>query len=187
MYKICKTIESATRQREFESCLLNTMKTIPYESISVTDLCAQVGIARKNFYRYFGNKDDVLCALIDHTLLDYSQFETPYTSESPDGIKEILQYLSYWQVHKPLLDALGKNGLSTKLIERVLIHAWREDTGFLQLLHAKGNISDPSNVLFAVSGIITLIVTWHHSGYQESKEQLATTIYQLLTCPIVTI
>ncbi|MBQ2705627.1 MAG: TetR/AcrR family transcriptional regulator [Agathobacter sp.] len=187
MYKNCKTIESAARQREFETCLLNIMKTVPYENISVTDLCAQVGIARKNFYRYFGNKDDVLCALIDHTLLDYSKFKSCDVGDSLDDIKEILQYLSYWQLHKPLLDALEKNRLSTKLIERVLIHAWREDTGFLQLLHAKGNISDPNNVLFAVSGIITLIVTWHHSGYQESKEQLTTTIYQLLTCPIVTI
>jgi len=52
MYKNCKTPESAMRQYEFEQCLLHTMKHTAYSNISVTYLCAQIGIARKNFYRW---------------------------------------------------------------------------------------------------------------------------------------
>lgn len=187
MYKICKTEESAQRQREFETSLLELMKTHPYDAISVTDLCNDVGIARKNFYRYFGNKDDVLCALLDHILLDYSKFEMPVFLPASDAPKEIVQYLTYWQEQKPLLDALAANGISARLIERVLMHAWQQDTGFLRILEAGGSEVDPNTVLFAVSGIITLVVTWHHSGYKESKEQLAAAIFRLMTQPIVTI
>ena len=186
MYKICKTEESARRQREFEVSLLEHMKTHPYDAISVTDLCNDVGIARKNFYRYFGNKDDVLCALLDHTLLDYSKYEIPILDPTMPAPIEIVQYLSYWQEQKPLLDALAANGISSRLIERVLMHAWQQDTGFLQVLEVGGQKADPNTVLFAVSGIITLVITWHHSGYKESKEQLAATIFRLMTQPIAT-
>lgn len=184
MYKICKTDESFSRQRSFESCLLKSMETIPYLDISISDLCRQVGIARKNFYRYFDNKDDVLCALIDHIILDFSRFENEETTPSAAAPMVVIQFLTYWQQQKPLLDALRNNGMSTRLIERVLVHAWQRDTGFLQLL---GNNADQSTVLFAVSGIISLIITWHHLGFRQSKEELAADIYRLMTQPIVSI
>lgn len=177
MYKVCKTEESVRRQREFENALLAMMETVPYSNVSVTDLCSRVGIARKNFYRYFENRDDVLCALLDHTILDFSGF--PFDSPDP-----IVRYLSYWEQQKPLLDALEANGLSTRLIERTLAHAWETDSGFLRLL---GENDDPNTVLFVVSGIVTLVVTWHHRGFSESKESLAQTILRLMTQPIVTL
>lgn len=175
MYKVCKTEESARRQREFESALLVAMQMKPYPEISVTELCQQVGIARKNFYRYFDHKDDVLYALLDHTILDFSRY-------SCDAPAPIVRYLSYWEQQKPLLDALQANGLSTRLIESTLAHAWNMDSGFLCLL---GDNADPNTVLFVVSGIVTLVVAWHHQGYQESKEALAENIFRLMTRPIV--
>lgn len=184
MYKQCITVESARRQQEFESALLKAMHTRAYQEISVTDLCHQVGIARKNFYRYFDNKDDVLCALLDHTILDYSQYDAPEIRNSSESPKEIVQFLSYWEQQKPLLDVLRINGLSTRLIERVLAHAWQQDTGFLRLL---GKNADQNTVLFTVSGIITLIISWHHMGFQQTKEQLASDIYRLMTKPVVSI
>ena len=184
MYKICKTEESVQRQRQFESALLKTMSEEPYQQISVTELCRHVGIARKNFYRYFETKDDVLCALLDHTILDYTQSDHRIGREVCDAPPEIISFLSYWQTQKPLLDALQANGMSTRLIERVLAHAWQQNIGFLKLL---GNNADPNTVLFAVSGVITLIITWHHLGFRQSKEELAADIYRLMTEPVVSI
>lgn len=181
MYKKCKTPESLNRQHEFELCLLNMMKTMPYKNISVTDLCSQIGIARKNFYRYFENKEDVLLALIDHTITKYPKYKIPFPVTSPDLIKEIEQYLSFWQSHQTLLDALERNRLGTLLVERVLKHAWRFD---IDLLQTEGTINDPNNVIFVISGLITLIFTWHHGNYQIPKGQLAQTIFTLLTRPL---
>ena len=73
MYKLCKTEQSAQRQRQLEEGLLAAMKTKRYEEITISDLCEQMDIPRKSFYRYFSSKDGALHALIDHTLLDFEQ------------------------------------------------------------------------------------------------------------------
>ena len=69
MYKMCKTEQSAARQRELEEGLLNIMLSRHYDEISVSELCDQLNVPRKSFYRYFSGKDGALHALIDHTLL----------------------------------------------------------------------------------------------------------------------
>ena len=51
MYKLCKTEQSAQRQRSLEEGLLTAMKTKRYEEITISDLCSQMGIPRKSFYR----------------------------------------------------------------------------------------------------------------------------------------
>ena len=73
MYKLCKTEQSAQRQRQLEEGLLAAMKTKRYEEITISDLCEQMDIPRKSFYRYFSSKDGALHALNDHTLLDFEQ------------------------------------------------------------------------------------------------------------------
>ena len=63
MYKLCKTEQSAQRQRQLEEGLLTAMRTKRYEEISISDLCDQMGIPRKSFYRYFFGTDGALHAL----------------------------------------------------------------------------------------------------------------------------
>ena len=65
MYKLCKTEQSARRQREIEQALLNALMRKNYESVTITELCDDLGMPRKTFYRYFDSKDDTLYALID--------------------------------------------------------------------------------------------------------------------------
>ena len=60
MYKICHTEESSRRQRELEAGLLEAIKNFPYEKITLTELCPQLNIPRKSFYRYFPTKEDCL-------------------------------------------------------------------------------------------------------------------------------
>ena len=70
MYKTCHTEESTRRQRELEQGLLEAMGRQPYKKITLTELCRQLNVPRKTFYRYFPTKEDCLLALIDHTLSD---------------------------------------------------------------------------------------------------------------------
>jgi len=169
------------RQHEFELCFLDMLETIPYHSVSVTDLCIKMNIGRKNFYRYFENKEDVLLALIDHTIAEYPKYIFPFPDNSKDLIKELEQYLSFWKEKHSLLEALEKNHLGTLLVERVLVHAWRLGS---DLLHAEGTIKDPNKVIFAVSGLITLIFVWHHGNYKIPKKQLAVSIQQMFAKPL---
>ena len=97
MYKLCKTEQSARRQRELEQGLLKAMSTCHYDEISVSDLCDQLNIPRKSFYRYFSGKDGALHALIDHTLAGF--FETPIESIQHKGmaLEELTQTFCFWK------------------------------------------------------------------------------------------
>ena len=86
MYKLCKTEQSAQRQRQLEEGLLAAMRTKRYEEITISDLCDQMGIPRKSFYRYFSGKDGALHALIDHALLDYESFTAEFLKKSLPSI-----------------------------------------------------------------------------------------------------
>ena len=68
MYKMCRTEASANRQRSLEQGLLDAMQVMDFAEISICDLCDQLEIPRKSFYRYFAGKEGALYALIDHTL-----------------------------------------------------------------------------------------------------------------------
>ena len=63
MYKECVSKHAIARQREIEQGLLKYMTYKPYENITVIDLCQQLSIPRKAFYRYFSNKDGALYAM----------------------------------------------------------------------------------------------------------------------------
>ena len=52
------------RQRQIEECLFTNLQQRPYPSVSISDLCHQLGISRKSFYNYFPDKDTCLQAII---------------------------------------------------------------------------------------------------------------------------
>ena len=127
MYKLCKTEQSANRQRQLENGLLAAMLSRHYEEISVSDLCDNLNIPRKSFYRYFSSKDGALHALIDHTLIGFEGFTLPYRrGVGRTLLGELEGFFQFWVEHKPLLDALCRSSMSGVLIERAITHALSE-------------------------------------------------------------
>ena len=185
MYLNCTTEESAKRQRQFELLLLEKMKIKQYSQITVRQLCEEVGISRNAFYRYFDGKDDVLAALIDHTLLDYYKTQIDHPSSIDTYREQIKPFLSYWQSQKPLLDALQKNGLDGSLLERCMNHKMQRyfDKAHYPLL---GTGDGRYQVLmFAVNGVFSLILNWHHSGYRQSIDEMSEILERIMLKPIV--
>ena len=95
MYKLCKTEQSANRQRQLEQGLLSMMAETQYDQISVSDLCTYLQVPRKSFYRYFTSKDGALHALVDHTLMEYESITilkeiSPQYSLEGHGETEVL-------------------------------------------------------------------------------------------------
>lgn len=187
MYKLCKTEQSAQRQRQLEDGLLEAMAGCHYDEISVSDLCERMGIPRKSFYRYFSGKDGALHALIDHTFMRYESKELWYeASDSFSVSSELENFFRYWMEQKPLLDALERSGLSGVLIERSISYVLQE-AGFRAKANAPAVLGPQENtILFVVSGLMTMTVHWHHSGYLASAEQMGQMAAQVLTRPLVT-
>ena len=60
MAKVCINEKTAARQRWIEKGLLERMEKCRFEDITVTDLCQQLDLSRRSFYRYFRDMEDVV-------------------------------------------------------------------------------------------------------------------------------
>lgn len=184
MYKLCKTEQSAARQRELEQSLIVLMNAYRYEEITVSDFCTHAGIPRKAFYRYFSSKDGALYALLDHTMLEYESYEVPYApGERRNLLRDLEGFFLFWKEHKPLLDALEYSGLSGILMERAISYVTRNS-----LLNRLLSEEDPKTrdqiVRFSTCGLMIMMVNWHHEGYRESTLEMAQIAVRLVTQPL---
>ncbi len=182
MYKLCKTEQSAARQRELELALANMMKCQRYEEITVSEFCSYAGIPRKAFYRYFSSKDGALYALIDHTLLEYEHFRE--LGEKGTKLHTLEGFFRFWQRQKPVLDALEASGLSGVLVERAITPLTSQQAQYGPQTREKGFV-EQQIIRFAVSGIMIMMVNWHHEGFLQSPRQMAELTSRMLNEPLL--
>ncbi len=182
MYKLCVSEQSAKRQRELESGLLELMLIRDYEDITVSDLCEHLQVPRKTFYRYFSGKDGALHALLDHTLLEYP---LPVGPASEQAIYSSMEtYFRFWKSQKPLLDALARSGLTSELIQRSLILTMTDGSISVRRSPADDLLTHEHVIVFTLSGLLSLVIQWHRSGFQESISRMAASAHRLLRQPL---
>lgn len=181
MYKQCETEQSAARQRELEQGLLEVMLQRRYEDISVSDLCQKLGVPRKTFYRYFSGKDGALYALIDHAFMDFDSFEIIDRDLPPEKYME--RVFRYWTACKPLLDALSRSGLSGVLVQRAIDYS-REMENLPLFMTSSDKQMQDYGTMFAVCGLMTMMVQWHQDGFHPGPEQMAKLAIRLFSQPL---
>ena len=186
MYKLCKTEQSAKRQRELECQLLGMMSTHRYEEITITDFCSQAGIPRKAFFRYFSSKDGALHALIDHTLLDFEA----YSAVERIGVndpreRELFRFFQFWKTQKPFLDALTNSDISGILVTRTIDYALSDSTAYRRFVSSDGPNVREYSITFSICGIMSLVLKWYQTGYQLSADRMARLAVELLTKPLL--
>lgn len=182
MYKLCRSEQSARRQRELELGLLELMVLRPFDDISVSDLCDYLQIPRKSFYRYFSNKEGALTALLDHTLMEFEQ--TAAGNENA-GRRDLEGFFVFWYQRRGLLKALFSNGLSGMLVERATYHAIHERMMPVELLGKEPRMQQLM-LGFAICGLISMLAQWHLEEYRDDPDQMARIAVQMLTKPLVT-
>ena len=186
LYKLCKTEQSARRQRRLEEGLLSLMLQKPYDEITISELCDTLMIPRKSFYRYFSGKDGALHALIDHTLLDFEQYSGALSGNGPANVpRDLLHFFEFWQQHRPLLDALERSGLSGVLVQRAISQAQNEYTLPRYQTTPEVRRIQSHAITFCICGIMSMVTRWHRSGYTESPAELAQIAATLLTRPLM--
>ena len=185
MYKLCKTEQSARRQRELELGLLEAMKTQRYEDISISELCGTLGIPRKTFYRYFDSKDGALYGLIDHTLMDYEGFNFGYLNSGKRTLqRELEQFFLFWLEKKNLLDVLHSSGLSGILIERAINFALTDTVMPRRFLPEDTEEMQKHITMFGVCGLLSMVLSWHVGGFTESTTRMARIAARLIGAPL---
>lgn len=184
MYRICRSEQSFKRQREMERGLLQLMLRRKYEDISVSDLCDDMQVPRKAFYRYFSGKDGILYALIDHTLADFFQMPVSEKRTGGTAMGDLDLYFHFWYARKDLLDALHRSNLSGILMERANSFALRENHMPRQFRHL---FPEAQSIVmaFSVCGLLAMVLQWHRQGFRFSPEEMTKLATGVLTTPLL--
>lgn len=184
MYKMCKTEQSASRQRQVEQCLLDAMLQQRYEDISVIDLCCRAGIPRKSFYRYFSSKDGAFHGLLDHTMMEYEGFAGPYAAgEHRTMERDLERFFMFWLEKRALLDVLEMSNLTGVLIERAIAQSLSENAFGTRFLERERDMHEQV-ITFCICGLMSMVMQWHRDGFRQSPGFMAQTALRLVTKPL---
>lgn len=178
MYRKCVTEVSVRHQRQIEEALLELMQKLPFEDISVTQICTCSGVSRRIFYHLFNNKTGALHGLLDHTILGIESYRT-------DMEDRILRFFYYWREKKGLLDALQSNQLSGVLLERMIESVMQEDYDVRYWLKNMGWEDEKSIIIFNLTGIMGLVYTWYYSGFEKTPEEMARLLVRIMSNPLL--
>ena len=184
MYKLCKTEQSAQRQRQLEQGLLEMMKHHRFEEISVSDLCDRMKLPRKSFYRYFSSKEGALFALLDHTLMEF--YETGSLEGLQGGLptEDLERLFAFWKSHRDLLDATLRSNLAGMLVERAVSLAKQEKLMPGYVSSWEDTLKDVA-MSFAVCGLMSMVLQWHREGYKIPTEKMAQAAVSMLSRPLI--
>ena len=184
MYKICRTEQSCKRQRSIEQGLLELMLRHPFEDISISDLCAHLGVPRKTFYRYFSSKEGALYALLDHTMMDFQQGEPDPLLNTPGGLGSLDRFFLFWYERHQLLDALNRSGLNGILVERATNFALQEKMMPRYMLSWEPGFQSLA-MSFAICGLMSMVIQWHNQKYLLSPQEMTRLAVTMLTRPLL--
>lgn len=163
-------------QIKYERCLLELMKTKSYASISINDICRQMGTTRKSFYYFFKNKNGCLLALIDRLFYEFPDFK-PSQRVDPKGYPRKLIYLVLYELEtREVVELFLRNDLYGLLTERFYI-CFRENA--LKKKQIYPSSFEEDELTFQVYGMMAIRRRWHESGYQQSIYEVAESIYRL--------
>lgn len=179
MTKICTNEKTAARQRWVENGLMELMQTFRFEDITATDLCRYLNLPRRSFYQYFSDMEDVLDCLINHTFQDMAIADTGLT------VEELEKYYEFWFCHKSLLNALDYSGMHSKIAEYAMRYTNTESLKKYLPTHASGMDLSKEMNLFVISGLASLMISWHADGFQKTPHQMACIAYRMLSEPLL--
>ena len=185
MYKLCKTEQSAQRQREIEECFLDLLRYNHYEDVTITEICKKMNMPRKSFYRYFDGKDGIVQSMINHLVIEYGS--TQIQVNGMEGVtlkKEFDVYFGFWKSKADILAVLDKSGLIGRLIECVSGFAMNEYDYVRTYLSDTDDEGKMVAYQFLVSGLMTMMIGWYRNGFKESIDTMSRATVKIITRPL---
>ena len=187
MYKLCKTEQSAARQRRIEEQFLSIIETKDYDTVTVSELCSKTDMPRKAFYRYFDSKEDIVLALIDHTLAGYEAFAQSKLSVAKRTVTaELESFFAFWLSAAPrrVLVAIMKHGLEGYLIQRSINFSVAEIPNLKKFMHGEDGENPRHIFRFVITGLMSVMLSWFKGGCVESTREMAQVARRLVAEPL---
>ena len=185
MYKLCKTEQSANRQRNITNALFELMRQKIYEDITVTEICERMNMPRKAFYRYFDSKEDALTALIDHSMLDYTGFSGIIVEERHRSLsRELEEFFRFWYGKRELILTLDRSSLLGTFMDRIINYPIEDRIALVRFLPNEDAEMRKSIFKFALCGLVYMTIDWYKSGFRASTKEMARTARRMFESPL---
>ena len=179
--KIPASATAYRRQRQIEDCLYENLLLRPYSSVSVSDLCHQLGLSRKSFYNYYPDKDTCFQAIAKRKI----QSCMLHLTSSSNAQEAAIAYLSYCREERAFCEIVARNRLTMTLMDQAIRYLQEEDTLIQELLNTDVLKNDPYVLVGFVSLNITFILQWHMENYATPVEEMARKYMRLLLEPLI--
>ena len=108
-----------------------------------------------------------------------------YIPDESVGPGELHRFFAYWKSQSDLLEALMKHQNSALLTDRAVRFALNEETTMVHAFGADENKFGFEMVVFYISGIFSLVDTWHHQGYTHSIDEMSQLMMDILMHPVI--
>ena len=184
MYKLCKTEQSARRQREIEKALYRALEKKNYTDVTITELCITLKMPRKTFYRYFDSKDDALYALIEHTMFEYQGFNQDGNEGQRTLKNELKMFFEFWYQNRDFLETLDRNSMLDKIIEVSVNIPIKDFVSLSKFLPDDNEWARGKIFKFAVCGLVTSMLDWYHEGFKTSMSDMVDLSCRVLSHPL---
>ena len=155
-----------------------------YEDISISDLCEQLQIPRKTFYRYFSSKDGALFSMLDHNIMEF--YETGALEGIAGGtpLGDLERFFEFWYKKKALLDVLQRSSLTGTLVERCTLLA-RQEKLAPSVTKGWDDLKQEIAISFVVCGLLSMVFRWHQEGFCATSQEMAEVATAMLSRPLL--
>lgn len=185
MTKAPVSATACRRQRQIEDCLYENLLHRPYTSVSISDLCHQMGLSRKSFYNYYPDKDACFRAIIKREIQSCMLQLASHTAEDHSSRDAIAAFLSFCRTEKVFFDIITRNNLVTTLMDQCIHYIRDEDKVVMELLNTDLLKNDPYVLSCYVSVNITFILQWHLENFATPLEDMIQKYQRLLYEPLL--
>ncbi|MGN0803666.1 MAG: TetR/AcrR family transcriptional regulator C-terminal domain-containing protein [Candidatus Faecivicinus sp.] len=108
--------DSNITKKALSAALIDLMKTMPFQKISVRDICEKCSMNRKSFYYHFKDKYDLVNWIFDNEFISIVQRKRE--SDPWEFLLEVLRcFYANRQFYQKALSYRGQNSLSDHIFE----------------------------------------------------------------------
>lgn len=181
-----RTSPTAYRRRaQIEKCLYENLLRAPYSSVSISDICRQVGISRKAFYNYYQDKDDCFMSIVEWFIRDSMLDVTTHLSSQGTDMEVAVLLLEYWRGQKDFLDIAIRNNLLHFLLLQNMRHVMKEEQAVLEMLNTPEVKSDDDILACYMTVQLTLVLQWYLRDFSDPVEEMAKKLLRILHAPLL--
>jgi AcrR family transcriptional regulator len=159
--------------RDFENGLISLLEKVPFDRITVDQICQEAMLHRSSFYRYFHDKYDLLAQTIDGQLNKLIS-----NQQTTDGIVDaILNYVDHHQeLFHHLVATKDRPGIHAEILQIIsdlILHRSQRDNNDL-VLQAVSQSDQPELMSYMIGGSINgAFMWWQKHNYDVSREEVA--------------